>query len=925
VKGADVVLVGRPAEREALGGLLAQAAEGYSGALVLHGEAGVGKTALLDDTVAAAAAAGMQTARLTGVEPETQLGYAGLHRFLLPFAGHLERQPGPQRDALRSTFGLVAGPPADRFLVALAVLTLLAEVASAAPLVCVVDDVQWLDPESVVVLGFVARRLYAERVVLLFAAREPNGELPALAGLPELVLGGLDDQAAVELLSSRVPGPLSPAVGARIVAETGGNPLALVEVARELSPAQLAGAEVLPEPLHVGGSLEQAFSRRVGRLPPETRLLLAVAAAEPAASQTVLWRAAEHLHIDPEVAASADLGGLAEIGSQVEFRHPLIRSVAYHATPLRQRRRIHQALAAVGDADERPDRVAWHLGMAARGPDEAVAARLEQAAGQARDRGGYAATVTFLSRAAELSAEERLRARRLIAAAEAALIAGQPFRAGALLEEAAPQLGGPLACAQARRLHGMIQLALGQTAEAAPVLLQAARALASADPHGAREALLEAVQAARYAGWSPSRAVLLEIAAAARSMPVAAGSEASAADLLLDGFAARTTAGYPASVSLFRRAIAKLRAGDLSPQEGLRWLGLGCVAAADLFDDQAQYALVIRMVQLARDHGALTALPVALNNQGVYAEVAAGRFDAARACFAEASDISAATGNPGVVGTAGVAELYELVWRGREADARRVAAAVVGEATSADRGGQSITAQHCLAVLELGLGNYQAALQYALGVYEDDAPVLGSNVLPNLVEAAARCGETEIAETALGRLAERALAAGTPLAFGLLARSRALLASDADAERLYEQAIEHLKACPSAPQLARAYLVYGEWLRRRRRRRDAREQLRTAHEMFTSMGAEAFAERARIELLATGERARPRTADTADELTPQEAQIARLVSQGDSNRDIAAQLFLSPSTVDYHLRKVFRKTGVTSRTQLARTMTADRP
>ena len=462
----DVVLVGRSAEREVLGGLLARAAEGYSGALVLRGEAGVGKTALLDETLAAAAADGMQTARLTGVEAETQLGYAGLHRFLLPFADQLERLPVPQRDALRSTFGLVAGPPADRFLVALAVLTLLAEVASAAPLVCVVDDVQWLDPESAVVLGFVARRLYAERVVLLFAVREPAGQLSALAGLPELAIGGLDEGAALELLASLAPGRLSPAVGARIVAETGGNPLALVEVARELSPAQLAGAEALPEPLPAGGSLEQAFGRRVGRLPPETRLLLAVAAAEPTASQALVWRAAGQLGIDPDAAASADLGGLAEIGPQVEFRHPLVRSVVYYATPLRQRRLIHRALAAVGDGSE-PDRVAWHLGMAAAGPDEAVAARLEQAAGQVRDRGGYAATVTFLSRAAELSADEGAARRAAARGGRGGADRGPAGPAGALLEEATPLLGDPLARAQVRRLDGTIRFALGQAGEAA--------------------------------------------------------------------------------------------------------------------------------------------------------------------------------------------------------------------------------------------------------------------------------------------------------------------------------------------------------------------------------------------------------------------------------------------------------------------------
>ena len=919
----NVVLVGRPAERETLGGLLARASEGYSGALVLRGEAGVGKTALLDQTVAAATAAGMQTARLTGVEPETQLGYAGLHRFLLPFAGQLERLPVPQRDALRNTFGLVAGPPADRFLVALAVLTLLADVASAVPVVCVVDDVQWLDPESVTVLGFVARRLYAERVVLLLAAREPAGELSALAGLPELAVGGLDEDAAMELLASLGPGSLSPAVAARIVAETGGNPLALAEVARELSPGQLAGSEVLPEPLPASGSLEEAFGRRVSRLAPEARLLLAVAAAEPTASQAVLWRAAEHLHIDPDGAASADLGGLAAIGSQVEFRHPLVRSAVYYAIPLRQRRLIHQALAAAGEESE-PDRVAWHLGMAASGPDEAVAARLEQAAGRARDRGGYAATVTFLARAAELSADQGPRARRLLAAAEAALIAGQPVRAGALLDEATRRLGDPLARAQARRLQGTIRFALGQAGEAAPVLLEAARALAPADPRGARAALLEAGEAAVYAGWSASRAVLAEIAAAARATPAPAGPEVSATDLLLDGFAARVAAGYPASVPLFRRAIAMLRAGDLSPREGLRLPRLGCFAATELWDDQAQHVLAIRWVQLARDLGALTALPAALNNQGSV-EVAAGRFDAARSCVAEASEISAATGNPGLAGTAGVAEAYQLAWRGCEADARRVAAAVVREAPGAGRGAQSLWIQYCLAVLELGLGNYQAALQCALGVFQNDAPYFGAQVLPDLVEAAARCGETGIAGAALGRLAERALATGTPLALGLLARSRALLAADADAEPLYAEAVGHLGQCRARPQLARAHLVYGEWLRRQRRRRDARERLRTAHEMFTSMGAGAFAERARVELLATGERARPRTAETAGELTPQEAQIARLVSEGDSNRDIAAQLFLSPSTVDYHLRKVFRKTGVTSRTQLARTMTADPP
>jgi DNA-binding CsgD family transcriptional regulator len=916
------MLVGRSAERKTLEDLLVRATDGHSGALVLRGEAGVGKTVLLDETLAAARAAGMQTARLTGIEPETQLGYGGLHRFLFPYADRLERLPAPQREALRNTLGLTAGPPADRFLVALSVLTLLADVASESPLVCIIDDAQWLDPETVVVLGFVARRLYAERMVLLFAVRDPDSQLPALTGLPELMIGGLDNDAALALLSSLAPGPVSPAVAARIVADTGGNPLALAELASELSQAQLAGTQPLPELLPAGASLQTVFSSRVNRLPPDTRLLLAVAAAEPAGSQDLLWRAARQLGIDPDTAAADDLGGLAEIGRQVEFRHPLIRSAIYQAIPSPQRRQIHQALAAAGETADRPDRVAWHLGMAAIGPDEAVASRLEEAASSAQERGGYAAAVTFWSRAADLSADAGARARRQLAAAEGALIAGQPARASALLAEATPWLDDPRARAQATRLRGTIGFALGRPAGSSTILLEAARALAPVDVQGAREALLQAVEAVVYAGWSANREVLLEIAAVARTLPGGDGPTASATELLLDGFAIRAS-DYPAAVPLFRRAIALLQADDLSPQEGLRGLGLGCMAAADLWDDQAQSALAVRWVRLARDLGALTVLPLALHYQSGFAQVLAGRFDASAACRAERAEIALATGNPGHAGTTGIAPVIELAWRGREDDTRRAAAALAREAAKAGRGAQTIWIQRSLSVLELGLGNYKAALQYALDVYADDAPYFGTQVLPDLIEAAARCDRADVADSTLGRLSERALTAGTPLALGLLARSQALLASDDSAERLYEEAIRHLQQCDTAPQLARSYLMYGEWLRHQQRGREARTQLRVAYEMFDSMGAEAFAERARADLVATGGCVRQRVSDTRAELTQQEARIAGLVSQGYSNRDIAAQLFLSPSTVDYHLRKVFRKVGVTSRTQLARTMPPD--
>jgi DNA-binding CsgD family transcriptional regulator len=916
------VLVGRSNERDALSGLLAQVAEGLSGALVLRGEAGIGKTVLLDEVIDSAREAGMRTVRVTGVESETQLGYAGLHLFLLPFADHIERLPGPQRNALQSTFGLVEAAQANSFLVALGVLTLLADVASDAPVVCVVDDAQWLDPESEAVLAFVARRLYAERIVLLFAVREPSERSPLLVGVPDLSIGALDDHEASALLLSSTAGRLSLIVGARIITETGGNPLALVELAGQLSSAQLTGAAPLPEPLlPVGDLVQEAFRRRVNELTPEARLMLTVAAAEPNGSQALLWRTAERLGVDPEVAGSDDLGDLVEFSPRVAFRHPLVRSVAYHATPLPERRLIHKALAAETDAVEQPDRVAWHLGLAAGGPDEGVAAQLEQAAVRARDRGGYATTVTFLSRAAELTVDEPTRGRRLLAAAEAALSAGQPQRAGALLDEAKPRLGDPLAHAQASRLQGAILFNGGHVAEATPVLLEAVRAFAPIDARTAREALLEAFEAGQYAGWSPRQERMGEIARAAEALPAMVDSEASATDLLLAGCAARVAFGYPAAVPLLRRAVAMLDADDLDPGEGLRRLAMGCVVAGELCDDRAHRALALRCVRLARDNGALMVLSVALTDLAAMAHVSAGEFDAADASHAEGREILAATG-PGISGSAGLVKLYELAWRGQEDDARKSAAAIVKEANEAGRGLQDHFAQYCMVTLELGLGNYEAALRHALHVYEQDTLFIGTQVLPELVEAAVRAGERERAEQALEQLVERALASGMPLALGLLARSRALLATDADADPFYRDAIVQLQASLAAPQLARAHLLYGEWLRRQRRKSDARDQLRIAEEMFDSMGAAAFAERARMELLAAGERVE-RTTPRRSELTPREAQIARLVSEGNTNRDIAAQLFLSPATVEYHLRKVFRKLGVTSRTQLAVAMLSD--
>ena len=919
-EGTDMVLVDRSAEHELLSGLVARAAEGLSGTLVLRGEPGAGKTALLDDMAATARSRGMRTARLAGVEPETQLGYAALHRFLLLFPDQMERLPGPQRSALHSTFGLVAGPPADRFLVALGVLTLLADVASEAPLVCLVDDVQWLDPESAVVLGFVARRLYAEQVVLLFAVRE-GAASSALAGLPELAIGGLAERDAAELLASLTKGWLSPAVGARLVTETGGNPLALVELARELSPAQLAGTVALPDPLPAGSSLEQVFSRRIGRLPDDTRLLMAVAAAGPTSSPELLWRAARQLGIDPDAAAAADVSDLVTFGPEMAFRHPLVRSAIYHGTPLSQRRLIHRALAAVGHDSLQADRMAWHLAMAAAGPDDDVAARLEQAAEGVRERGGYAAAASFLSLAAERSADKGLRTGRLLAAADAELTAGAPDQARARLDQLSAGPATTLQAGLAARLSGQLSLATGQLTDAPAQLLAAARTLMPIDAALGRRTLLHALEAANFAG----RGAVNEMrAVSAEILPgeYATAPAASIADRLLAGFLHWFAGEHRQAAPLLRSAIVELHDEGIDEQERLTWLQAGCFAASELLDDQERTALAADFARLARRRGALTALPLALTFVGE-ADARAGRFEQADAAHAEGRAISAATGNPGIPGQASPPDLLLLVWRGRDSQARAAAAAITAEMT--DRGiGSGVSYVHTwLAVLEVGLGNYREALGHAQDAYREDSLATGCFALPELVEAAARCGELGPARQAVTRLAARAQAGGAPWGLGLLARSRALLAGDDEAEDLYQQAIAFLGRTQAQTDLARAHLVYGEWLRRQRRRRDARDQLRIAHDMLAGLGAEAFAKRAWIELNATGGQPRKRSVETTGALTPQEAQIARLVSGGLTNRDIAAQLFLSPATVEYHLHNIYRKLGVTSRTQLAATVIVD--
>ena len=864
-------------ETGALEGVQAAVRDGLSGVLVLRGEAGVGKTALLD--WAAEQAGDMQVARVAGAEAEMDMGFAGLHQLLVPFLAGLDGLPVPQQQALKSAFGLVAGPPPDRFLVGLAALTVLTDAAAARPVLCLIDDAQWLDQVSIEVLGFVARRLYADRVGMVFAAREGEEQALVLAGLPELTVGGLAEEAAQELLARSAGTQVDRQVSWRIVADTAGNPLALVELAAELTAAELSGTEPLDWPLRFRGRLEELYRSRVRALPGGTQTLLLLAAADPTGEPALIWNAARILGIDPGAAEAAGAERLVSWEPRVRFRHPLIRSAAYYAFPAAARRGAHQALATVTDPEADPDRRAWHLAEAAAGPDEQVAAELERSADRARGRGGWGSGAAFLERAAALTPDEEHRARRMLAAAENRLAAGEAPAARALLGLAAPRLADVLARARARRLEGQSLYAAGQMPEATSVLLDAARMVQSFETRLARDTLLDAWGAAQFSG-QPG-AGMAEYLRAVRSVPKVADSRATVADLLLDGFAAVGERRYDAGAALLRRAIAPLTVGQSMADDALPHLMGMAMAAGMLYDDSARYQMEKRWVGELRDRGAIAALLPALGIQ-MSVQIEEGRFADAEATLAEARALSEATGYRAYLGAYARAELWVLALRGREADARPLAARLLREFAGRGNRYEVLRVQGAMAMLELGLGNYAAALRYALDALPGQN-VLGFRQVAEVVEAGTRCGERESATAALKAFTPWALASGTDLALGLLARSRALLADDGHAEAEYRLALDHLRRCRLVPELARAHQLYGEWLRRQRRRRDARDQLRRAFEMFDEMGMTAFAVRARAELRATGERASPSRPGAPEVLTAQEAQIARLAAERLSN------------------------------------------
>ena len=902
-------LLGRNAECGSLDRVLEEVRAGRGCVLVVRGEAGVGKTALLD--YIADKASGCQRVRIAGVECEAELTLAGLQQLLgASMLQRSEHLPAPQRDAIRIALGLQQGPSSDRFLVGLATLGVLCDMAEERPLVCLIDDVQWLDRASMQVLAFVARRLAAEKIALVFAVRTPSAA-QELEGLPELVVEGLSDHDSRLLLAWAAPGHLDEQVRDRILAETRGNPLALLELPRSLTPAEMAGGFGLPDARTLSGRIEQSFLRRIEALPEEAREPLLVAAAEPLGDVALLTRALDTLGIAADSIIPAENAGLIEVGPRVRFPHPFVRSAAYRAATPETRRRGHAALADATDPATDPDRRAWHRAQAAPVPDEAVAVELERCASRAEARAGPEAAAAFLERAVELTPASGRRGERAVSAALAKFCAGAAAAAEGLLAVAAMCPLDELDCARADRLKAHIAFARSRGGDTPVLLSAAAQRLESLDPELARQTHLEALWAAVRSGRFARDQSVVDAAAAA--IAPLRGRSTRAIDLMLDGLTCRMQRGYAAALPLVAQALDAFQQEGF-PQENITWCWLACQLAMDLWNDGACANIASGLGVMARERGELTVLPFALNYSAAH-QLFAGRFDVAEQLIDEADRITNATGN------VPIADFSVLLaaWRGDRDKTNQLRAAIIPDATARGEGFAVEAAEWAAATLHIGLGDYADAVTAAQRAYDPDG--LGFNVwvLPELIEAAARNGDFAVARTAFEKLTERSSLSNTEWARGIEARSRALLTDGQDAEELYLEAIEQLGRSRVAVHHARAQLIYGEWLRREHRRVDARAQLKAAHGAFDAMGARAFAERAQRELLATGETVRKRTgeaADTNDALTPQEAQIARLADEGLTNPEIGHQLFLSHRTVEWHLRKVFTKLGISSRREL---------
>ncbi len=906
--GADRGLRGRRHERDVLERVVTDVRAGQSPILVVRGDQGIGKSALLGYLIDCASEC--QTACATGVESETDLMFAGLHQLCAQFLGRLGRLPRPQRNAINAAFGCHDDPSPDRFLVGLAVLSLLSDLAKEQPLVCVVDDFHWIDRASAQVLAFVVRHLEAESVAIVFGVRRST-RIDDLAGLPELVVPTLADDDARALLESALPGPLDERVLDRIVAEAHGNPRTLLELPSGLTAAELAGGLGLLDAPVLSGPFEQSLRRRLTRVPASTRQLLLLAAAEPLCDPALVWRAAELLGIGAQDAGPGAVAGFVEPGRQLRFRHPLARSTVYRAASPLDRQNVHRALAEATDPDTDPERRAWHRAQATAGLEEDAAAALERSAGRAQVRGGPAAAAAFLKLAAELTPDPVRRAKRTLAAAQAQRRIGACEVARRLLSTAQAERLDELGRASAALLDAQLVADSGRGRDAAPMLMSAARHLESLDLTLARETYRDAFSAALASGRLARDAVLPEIAEAARSVP-AALQALGAGDRLLNGIAALVSYGHAAGAPMLGLAVEAFVAHELADGEEFRWLPLACRVAHELGDDASLSTLSDRLIESARNAGALTVLPLGLVSAVVLGTVS-GDLAGARS-MAEEVDALAAVG---AGRSAPYGSLAVAAWEGREADVERLLLTFSQEMAARGEGEWSTAGEWASAVLYNGLGRYPDALVAAERASRQHHELGWSTwSMPELIEAAVRSGSPERARAYIDRLSQIASAGGSDWSLGVAARSHALLSEGDAAELLYLEAIERLGRTRLRAEIARSHLVYGEWLRRQHRRVDARGQLRIAHEMLTAMGAAAFAERARRELLATGGTVRKRTDEARDDLTPQESEIARLAGEGRTNPEIGAELFISPRTVEWHLRKVFSKLDLASRKEL---------
>ena len=906
------MLIGRAGECRELDMLLEAVRQGASRALVVRGDAGVGKSSLLD--YLEQRASGCRVQRAAGVQSEMELPFAGVHQLCAPLLDHMDALPRPQRTALQTAFGLEDGPAPDRLMVGLAVLGLLADQPDARPLVCLVDDVQWLDRASAQALAFVARRIAGESVALVFALRVSDRRLDDLEGIPELAVKPLSGADSRALLGEAVHGPLDDRVRDQIIQEARGNPFALLEFAHGLLPHRLAGGFGLPGAASAPRAVEASVLRRLEALPAQTRKLLLIAAAEPAGDTGLLWRAAERFDISPEAADPAARANLAEFEGTVRFSHPIVRSVVYRAASPQDRRAVHQALADASDSAVDADRRAWHLAHGAAGLDDEVAAELERCAGRAQARGGLAAAAAFLERSADLTIAPALRCDRALDAARAKHQAGDTERALALLASVREGPPDDLRAARAQMLAGEIAAAASHD-DAPRLLYEAAIMLHPLDARLARDAYLYALAAGTYLCRRGDGSELRSIGQAARALPRA--SSPSPTDLLVEALALLATDGFVAAAGAMKQAARAFLSHDVPVELRMRWGWLAGMLGADAYDYGTVQALCERHIRHARETGALALLPFALSTLAE-SQMEAGDFPAARMTHAEAmAVIEAATGRNEIISpafalatfTGAEAEFHRLVARSHD-----LAASLTGRAPG--------IIQWAVAVFEIGLGRYREALAAALVARAgpiDTGPAVW--VLPELIEAGVRCGTADIAREALGALADVARATDTDFFHGVTARSRALIGTK-DVELGYREALELLTRASNRIEVARTHLLYGEWLRRQRRRREAREQLGIACDMLTSMGMIRFADRARRELLATGATVRRRSPETLDTLTPRETQIARLAADGLSNPEIGTRLFVSPRTAEYHLAKVFTKLSIGSRVELRTALAA---